>query len=94
MKVGCLKSAHNTSYADYRALVMLIFPANAPIDVLIKPIFTFFTHDPDQSRIICANYLHFVLTIIFVGMKNAVVDKDISAPDRDATTIKGWHTLK
>ena len=69
---------------------MLIFPANAPIDVLIKPIFTVFTHDQDQSKII---YILF-WNSIFVGMKNAVVDKDILAPDRDATTIKGWHTLK
>ena len=56
--------------------------------------YIFHTRPRSKQDYVCADYLHFVLKIIFVGMKNAVVDKDISAPDRDATTIKGWHTLK
>ena len=43
----------------------------------------------------CAQIIYILFSNnILVGMKNAVVDKDILAPDRDATTIKGWHTLK
>ena len=74
---------------------MLIFSSQRSYRRPNKTHFYSFHTRPRSKQAMCAQIIYILFSNnILVWMKNAVVDKDILAPDRDATTIKGWHTLK